>query len=181
MAEGFVTMASDSMTNRTFRKLCGGLARILPEAPSEMSLADRIDQLIPYRERRRVWCDLREAGFGLPGLCLSGPLRLAVTLLVLAPVASLTYLFGWIGALHVLEFGKLAYWITRPWAVHPPIGCETVQEAVLHLTPFRQEDYAAGLWPREDIAAKVRWMFCQAAGRSFETVTEKTVIADLVD
>ena len=77
--------------------------------------------------------------------------------------------------------GLLARKVTRPLTIHPPIGCETMQEAALHLTPFRHEDYKAGLWPREDIAARVRWILARELHIPFEAITEKTSLADLCD
>ena len=60
--------------------------------------------------------------------------------------------------------------LTRPLAVKPPIACETVHEAVLRLTPFRREDYQAGLRPREELAAKVRLIISEATGVPFAEI-----------
>src|SRR5262249_6458769 len=126
-------------------------------------------------ERRRVWQDLRTAGFDVPELALSAYVRLVVTLLVLLPVALVAYAWSnWTVLLSLGELGLLARRLTRPWAIYPPFGCETVQEAVVQLTPFTHADYQAGLWPREEIAAKVRWIVAEVTGVPFEKVTEQT-------
>jgi len=64
----------------------------------------------------------------------------------------------------------LSYRLTRPLAVHPPVYCETVLEAALYLTPFKQVDFKAGLWPQEEIAAKVRMIIACSAGVRFQDV-----------
>ena len=66
-------------------------------------------------------------------------------------------------------------------AIYPPIGCQTLQEAALQLTPFRKEDYQAGLWPHEDIAGKVRLVICEAIGMPFEAVKEESRLSELID
>jgi hypothetical protein len=172
-------MITNSKTKRTFQQLSERLLEILPARPEEMTPSARFDELIPPNDRRRVWEQLRDTGFDLPQLTLSGRGFLAAAFIVLAPVALLAYLFDWSFVFSVAELGILARKITRPLAIHPPIGCETMQEAALQLTPFRHEDYKAGLWPREDIAAKVRWVVSYSLRMPFEEVTEETSLANL--
>jgi hypothetical protein len=175
-----MSLANNSKTNRTFHYLREKLLEIYPIQVDELTSSARFDRLIAADERRRVWQKLREAGFDLPELTLSSRVFLAAALIVMAPVALLAYFLNWTVVLSLAELGLLARKVTRPLAIYPPIGCETVQEAVLHLTPFRQEDYKAGLWPREDIAAKVRWITARAAGLPFETVTNETRLLDIL-
>jgi len=49
-----------------------------------------------------------------------------------------------------------------------------VREAVLHLTPFRRQDYERGFWTSEEIAAKVRLIVARATGTPFPLVTNDT-------
>jgi hypothetical protein len=49
----------------------------------------------------------------------------------------------------------------------------------LTVTPFTHEDFKAGLWPREEIAAKVRLLVAKAAGLPVDSVTEETSFCDL--
>jgi len=99
---------------------------------------------------------------------------------VLVPVIMLACILrNWSILLSLAELSVLARRVTRPWAVQPPVACETVREATLHLTPFTREDYQAGLWPREEVAAKVRWIVSRAVGVPFESVTDETQFLDL--
>ena len=81
--------------------------------------------------------------------------------------------------LAIFPFALLSWLMSRPLAVRTPDGCQTVREAVLQATPFRREDYQAGLWPRSDISAKVRLLFAEIAGVPFESVTEDSPLAEL--
>jgi hypothetical protein len=170
---------NDSKTQRTFRQLQEKLLEILPARPEEITPAARFDTLIPPEDRRHTWHQLHEAGFDLPPLMLSSRVFLAAAFIVLAPVALLAHFFSWSFVFSVAELGLLAHKVTRPLAIHPPIGCETMQEAALQLTPFRQEDYKAGLWPREDIAAKVQLIVARELGIQFEAITAETSLANL--
>jgi len=113
-------------------------------------------------------------------LTLSGRKFLAVAVLVVAPLALLGYFLGWWHLLSLPELGLLARKIVGPMAICPPIGCETLQEAALQLTPFRQEDYQAGLWPHEDIVGKVRLIISKNIGMPFEAIREEGRFSDLL-
>jgi hypothetical protein len=54
-----------------------------------------------------------------------------------------------------------------------------VHEAVLRLTPFRHEDFRAGRWPKDEIAAKVRLVLAESSGVSFDRIKNETVLEDL--
>src|SRR5262249_27100351 len=136
--------------------------------------------LIPLSKRRHIWHQLRQAGYDLPGLALSDGL-LAALLIVLGPLAFLGILLkGWLMLLSLPELGMLVYKLTRPFAIHARIGCETVHEAVLQLTPFERTDYLAGLWSSEDIAAKVRLEIAEALNVPFASITNETRLCDLM-
>src|SRR5262249_42521581 len=151
-------MATKSKTTQTLHQLQEKLLEILPTLPEEITPSARFGMLIPPADRRRTWQQLQDAGFDLPQLTLSTRLFLTAAFIVLTPVALLAYFVSWSFLFSVAELGLIAHKVTRPLAIHPPIGCETMQEAALHLTPFRKEDYEAGLWSHEEIAAKVRWV-----------------------
>ena len=172
----------EPQTAETFRELRRHLHRILPLGCPNISPADRFELIIPPEERRRVWDDLQAAGYELPRLQRSPGLVLVVMVLVLAPVALLVLsLRDWAIGLCVIELAFVAVRLTRRWAIHPPIGCETVLEALLQLRPFRREDYRAGRWPREEIAAKVRFIVARCAGLPFDAIKDETSLAELFD
>jgi hypothetical protein len=143
--------------------------------------SDRIDAIIPPEHRRRVWGEFQKAGFKLPGLCLSWGVFAIAALLVLGPTALLgLYLRDWsYSFLTLVGLGFLVYRLTRPWAIHAPLGCETLQEAATYLTPFSPEDYKVGLWTREEVAAKVRQIFADAANVPVQEVKGETSLKDL--
>lgn len=172
--------SSPSRTDQTYSQLREELVEVIGLTGSDVQQSDRFQAIVPPRDRRQVWRKLRDDGFELPGLVLSSRVLLFVTICVLAPVLVLYVVVkNWTAFFSLGELGFLARRLTRPWAIHPPVGCETVREAVLHLTPFSQEDYEAGLWPREDIADKVRLIVARATGTPFDSVTEETRLDDI--
>ena len=165
------------MVFREFERELRGLL-LLPEQNLHMS--DRIEAIIPAEERRRVWRDLQLAGFELPELTLSPHVFAIAAVLVLAPVLLLVLsLRKWFMLLSLVELSLLAHRLTRPLAIYPPYGCQTVQQLVLHLSRFLPEDYKAGLWTHEEIAAKVRQIFAESAGIPVENIKDETPLVEL--
>lgn len=152
----------------------------MPAPAESISYSARLASIIPPYRRRRVWRHLRAAGFALPGLTLSGPVLIVVVTIILFPAwLIILTVKGWMALFSLAELVVLSHKVTRPLAIHPPIGCETVHEAVLELTPFRHEDYRAGLWPPEEIGAKVRLIVAEATGMPFATITPQTKLVDV--
>lgn len=171
----------ETSTQRTFREFKHALQQVAP-ADHEVSLDDRLDVIIPSRQRRRVWQQLRADGWELPELRLPAWVVLLSALVVSLIVALLVLSSRiWSALATLVDLSWGAKKLTRPWAVHPPIACETVREAVLRLTPFRREDYLAGLWPREDMAAKVRLIIAEVAEVPFAEIRGDTRLFDLID
>jgi hypothetical protein len=169
-----------SKADEVYDRLCEALRSSATRA--EIRPSDRFDILIPPDERRLVWSRLRTEELDLPALRLSGKALLLIVFLVLAPVLALyVAVRSWTALFSLAELSFLARRITRPWAIHPPHGCETVREAALQLAPFSRQDYQNGLWPRKDIADKVRLIVARAAGVPFESITEETRFSDLLD
>jgi hypothetical protein len=147
---------------------------------NNLRMSDRVESIIPADERRRVWRDLQLAGFDLPELRLSPRIFIVAAVLVLAPVLLLVLsLRKWSLLLTLVELSALAHRLTRPLAIYPPYGCETVQQLVLHLSRFLAEDYKAGLWTHEEIAAKVRQIFAEIAGVPVENIKDDTLLVEL--
>jgi Zn-dependent protease with chaperone function len=150
----------------------------LPE--QNLCMFDRIEAIIPAEERRRVWRELQLAGFDLPELTLSPRVFAIAAALVLAPVLLLVLsLRKWSMLLSLVELSVLAHRLTRPLAIYPPYGCQTVQQLVLHLSRFMPEDYKAGLWTHEEIAAKVRQIFAERAGVAVQNIKDDTPLVEL--
>ena len=164
------------MTDRFRREL----VQLAPVAPDQVRSDTRFDASIPRRMRRRVWRELARRGFALPPLVLSPSVAGFILFSALARSAMLAWLlnnvvFMWA----ILPFALLSYFLTRPFAVHPQPGCETVREAVFYVTPFRRADYEAGLWPREDLAIKVRSIIADALGLPLVNVREESRLVEL--
>jgi hypothetical protein len=153
---------------------------LLPE--QNLLMSDRIESIIPAAERRRVWRDLQLAGFDLPELTLSPRVFAMAAALVLAPVLLLVLSLRKLSLLlSLFELSLLAHRLTRPLAIYPPYGCETVQQVVLHLSRFMPEDFKAGLWTREEIAAKVRQIFAEDAGVPVDYIKDDTPLMELFE
>ena len=155
------------------------MSDIVPARPEQIVPTQGLDELIPPVERRRVWQELSDAGLTLAPLSLPSRIFLEAACVVLAPVALLVLLVNWSFVCTAVELYIWAQRVTRPLATQVPAGCKTVQEAVLHLTPFRREDYEAGLWPREAIALKVRLLCAKVTGLPLESVKDETRLTDL--
>jgi hypothetical protein len=150
----------------------------LPEHGVRMT--DRIEALIPPEQRRQVWQELQQAGFELPELRLSPRVFMIAAALVLAPVLLLVLsLRKWSMILCLFELSVIAHRLTRPLAIYPPLGYETIQQLVVHLSRFTMEDYKAGLWTQEEIAARVRQILADTAGVSVERITRDTRLEEL--
>jgi hypothetical protein len=163
-----------------FYRLRRDLVELLPIARPRIRPETRFVDIIPRRDRRRVWRELQSRGYRLPALQLPGYLILWGTLSVVIRSAAVAWLFkNPLFAAVGLPFAILTWFLARPLAVRPSLGCETIREAVLHVTPFRRVDYEAGLWPRADISAKVRLIIACAAGVPFDRVREDTRFTDL--
>jgi len=78
-------------------------------------------------------------------------------------------IYAWISALIVSQNESVRW----------PTGYETMEELAISQVHYNAEDAAAGLWPREEIAAKVRWIVAAQSGARFSEITEDTNLYDL--
>lgn len=169
----------ESMTARTMRRLQAKLSELVGLPPAEFAPTKKLETLISRQERRRVWTELAAVGYPLPALGLSAPVFWIASIFVLGPLLVLVFLVKtWAVVLSLPELALLVHKITRRLAIHPPMNL-TVYEAALGLTPFRREDYDAGLWPAEDVAEKVRFVISISTGRAFDSIRAEDRIVDL--
>jgi len=170
---------------------------LLPLSQQEIRMSDRFEAIIPPEDRRRVWQKLQQAGFNLPELTAPPSdfpmltefrcLFFLGMLLVLGPPLLLLAFLGKLVRSSMLKrfqgsfFDRIFPRVPpeNPLAVNPPIGCETIQEAVLQLTRFKVEDYKAGLWPSELIGARVRQIIAASSGVPFQAIKSETRFIDL--
>jgi hypothetical protein len=168
-----------SKTRETADEIRFALSEILDIPEEEILPSSRFDAIIERPIRRQVWEVLRAWNLPLPPLGLTSGAFLGVAFVVLAPLALLAFLVHWSVLLSLAEISMLARWVTRPWAVHPPDDCQTIREAAISITPFRLDDYRAGLWPREEIAAKVRMLVARTACVPLSSVKDDSRLMDL--
>lgn len=172
-------MPRPSRITQTHRRFQQELAALCALPEHEINPNQSLEALIPKGQRRQVWKQLQEAGLDLPDLVLSNKIFWVATAAVLAPVLLLVSLLSWTCAFSLIELIMTARRVTRPLAVYPPAGCQSVQEAVLRLTRFHMSDYRNGLWSKEDIAIKVRSIISYSLGLPLEKVTPQTRLLDL--
>ena len=68
----------------------------------------------------------------------------------------------------MLRLGYMIWLVSRPFAVHILCGPVTVGDAVLYLTPYKEnKDYP---WSHEEIATKVRLIISVSLGVRLEEV-----------
>lgn len=168
------------VTSLVFYRFRRELLEMVPVARERLRPSARIEDVIPRPVRRRVWQQLRKRGYKLPPLEFSGSAILLSFLAIVARSAAFAWIFNnAVFALAALPFVALTWWTTRPLAIHPPTGCQTLREAVLLATPFRKVDYDAGMWPRADISAKVRAIIALQLAIPFDQVREESRWVDL--
>lgn len=86
----------------------------------------------------------------------------------------------WFLALLLLPITILfsSLWRGQPSTIWP--SClETMHELALSQTHYNKEDAEKGLWPREEISAKVRWTIANSMDVGFDEITEETTILEL--
>jgi len=155
------------------------LRELIPSSPARIHQSDRMESLIPSKHRRRIWHELRQAGFDLPSLELSFRIFLGAIVTI---VTSLTILAYWIGewsVLFALPICGILAWLIRPLAIHPPSGCETVYQAACYLTQFNRGDYKARPRSQEEVACKVREVLAEAACASPNEIRGDMTIKEL--
>jgi hypothetical protein len=184
-------------SDMTFVSFERKLRELVPSSQQVIRKSDRLDTIIPREHRRRVWQQFKAAGFLLPDLTLppsdvghASDLRCFLgcfAILFLGPPLLIIMFFAKLlrssrlGGIHSFLCNQIfpGMRVNQEMAIHPPVGCETVQEAVLHLTRFKIKDYKAGLWPSADLAAKVRQIFSQHSGVPFASISTGTPITEL--
>jgi hypothetical protein len=180
MTDPSISSGPRTKPEMVFRELEHELQNLVFLREKSIRMSDRIETIIPAENRRRVWRDLQLAGFDLPELTLSPRVLTIAAVLVLAPVLLLVLSLRRLSLLlSLFELSLLAHRLTRPLAIYPPYGCQTIQELVLHLSRFMPEDYKAGLWTDEEIAAKVRQIFAEIARVPVENIKDDTLLMEL--
>jgi hypothetical protein len=132
-----------------------------------------LHELIPLERRRDVWHQLRQDGFAMPGLKLTSWERTVGTFTVLKTAASIAWATHPLaGLLSTFPLSALAYGVSRPRAVHVPLGIHTVGELVMYLTSCRDHRHSGYRWSRGDIAWRVRFLVAEAFGLGLHEVQE---------
>jgi hypothetical protein len=152
---------------------------LLLVGPAEVRPETKFVDIIPEEDRRSRWQQLQEYGFKVPGLILCGRGWLLVLLqllflLVLWELLGNGLLFFFIEIITIIRI------VTRPYAIVPPPGYETIERAAVNLTRFNMEQYRAGLWTHDDIAAKVRLIVAEVSGMPFDEITDETNLIELL-
>jgi len=164
----------------TYQLLARKLRELIPLSAQEIHRTDRIKSLIPAKDRRRVWRELRKAGFDFPSLRLSFSRFLISAIFVLIPVGLLALRFGeWCMPVSLAVLGIFGYWLTRPFAIEIPTGCETTYQAAYYVTRCTPETYQSGLWSPQEVAIKVRQVLAEASCVDFEDIKGDMTMEDL--
>jgi acyl carrier protein len=182
-----------------------GMRRVLLDcigvSASAVRLGRKMDDLIPWAERRRVWRRFREQGYQLPPLRLRKPLSDAIMCIAfcvpcLVVAISVTreptsiQLKAVLPLLMALFAACMVIWATllvllRPFARLSPIGCETMREAVYYVTSstasnVESRDDATPSIGRGEVANRVRAIVSGQMGIPIEELADdKRFIQDL--
>lgn len=166
-------------TARTFYRLRRVLIEVLAVDRQEIRPSTSLEELIPAHKRRAVWKELRRRGLALPSLRLPATVSgLAVTGVLLAAALAFFALKALLAVPAILRLGLTTWLVTRPFAVHIRSGPVTVRDAVLYLTPLKENrDYP---WSHEEISTKVRLIVSAALDIPLKDVKpESRFIGDL--
>jgi len=156
------------------------LIELVPSSQQAFQRADQLEAIIPPEDRRRVWRELRLAGFALPGLKLSPRVFLLSAGIILTAVllVALTWGGGWV-LLSLVVFSLLGVGFTRPFAINAPAACQTVYQAACCLTRITPDGYKAGLWTRDEVAINVRQVLAEASGVPAKDIRNDMTMEDL--
>src|SRR4051812_19260596 len=165
---------------RTFGRFRAGLLDSLGVDRRAVRPDTPLEELIPAAERREVWRRLRRQGLRVPALELSPGEWRRTVLGVLKMTASFALaLQRWPALLAALPLGLVAYFASRPRAVHLPLGLRTVGEMVLYLTSFPEHKGSGYRWTHNEVAFKVRLVVAESLGLPLDAVQPGMTLSGL--
>jgi hypothetical protein len=166
-------------TARTFYRLRRELVEVLGMDRRDVRPSTRLEDLIPAHQRRAVWKHLRRRGLALPRLGLHPRVsRIAAAGFAVGAVLLGILLQNLLALLATLRLGWAVWLVTRPLAVHIRCGPVTLGDAVLYLTPFKENP--GHHWSYAEIATMVRLVVSAQLGVPLEEVKpESRFVEDL--
>lgn len=175
-------MSAMCATTLKFLEVRQTLVGMLPSSHVRIRPDSQLDEIVPREARKQVWHAMRARWPELPRLVVPDRVaRSSVYQLYAKAVLTIVMTHNILMLWTLIPFAWLIWLMTRPFAIEFPASCETMREAVLRVTHFTQTDFEAGLWPEEELSAKVRMIVADAVGRPFREVTEDSRLIDLVD
>ncbi len=164
-----------------FRELRRQLARALEIDEGTIRPETRLAAIVPPHRRGEILSSLARPNHWTAAARKPNRLPAWTIEMLATALLSLLCLFQpWLLAVLMLPITILIANLWRgPQSTIWPSCFETMQELAISQTHYNQEDAAAGLWPRAEISAKVRWIIAYQLGVGFDEVTEDTSILDL--
>ncbi len=163
-----------------FRQIRSRIAKLLEIDESRILPQTRLAAIVPpYRRREILMAIARPERPQRPQT--KSRVWVLLTEIVVSTILSLLFLFQpWFLVLLTLPLSVfVANLCRRSQSTVWPSCLETMQELAISQTHYSKSDAARGLWPREEISAKVRWIIANQLGERFDEITEETNFADL--
>jgi acyl carrier protein len=166
-------------TSRAFYDLRRCLCRLTGLPRRAISPKTRLEELISRSRRRRVWSELRRAGFSLPSLTVPEDVSVWGVILMLIIGGGFWVLMvltqnPWVLLVPVL-IGVLGWLAARPLAREVPFVCPTVGDLVISGSPLGGgTGDAPGCLPRSEISRRVRMMVAEQLVLPPEEVREES-------
>lgn len=165
-----------------FREIREKIADVLNIDESAIRPETRLAAIVPPGRRNEVIHLITESD--VPSWSRVYPIRSPgwVVELVASTLLSVLCLFQpWFLVILTLPLTVLiANLFRRSSSSYWPHCFETMHELAISQTHYNKDDAARGLWPHEEISAKVRWIVARQLGYRFEEITEETDFLDLI-
>ncbi len=164
-----------------FREIRSMIARKLKIDESTIRPETRLAAIVPPNRRNEILGLINGRDRGQGPSIKTKKLPLWFAEIIASTALSLLFLFQpWFLVLLTLPISIL---IANTWrssySTRWPSCLETMHELAISQTHYNKADAAKGLWPREEISAKVRWIIANQLGEPFDEITEQTNLLDL--
>lgn len=168
-----------------FRRLRQEIASLMRLDECTIRPDTRLGAIVPAHRRHEILSHVLHRRRTVPYAVVPLPVRTTWCLRILELCLTIALGFMclwqpmWLIFATVLFSVVVAKMIWDSESVAWPAGFETMHELALSQIHYCKQDADRGLWPREEVSAKVRWLIAYQMGERFCDVTEETRFVDL--
>ena len=161
-------------TSSTFYHLRRYFMNRLPVGRDDVAPSTRLEDLVPVESRRRVWDELRNAGFRMPPLWLPAHMAWAAVLgSARLSVALAAFFRAWEFLIAFPGLLTLAFLGMRPWVVLVAPD-ETMRDLVLHNLPVKARTGGLARWDDVEVGQRIRAIVAEQTGVAADSIHDDT-------